>query len=142
MSDSDKEVFVTTPVKSDEMARDAENVQIEQTENDTSQASQKQSKKGVEKFQSAVHKLTLNKRLSGMPLMVNDLRKLRTQNEETMMKLREIIGNFPDPPTSVPSITTTPTNYGKMSSAMNAVSSGWSSLKGFGQSLFGSGKRG
>jgi hypothetical protein len=70
------------------------------------------------------------------------MRKLRAQNEETMIKLREIIGKFPEPPTSVPSISLTPTNYSKMSSAINVVSSGWSSLKGLGNSfLFGSGKR-
>ena len=140
MSDADNEVFIT-PVKLDEAAKFEENIQTEQTENDTTQ-SQKHSVKSMEKLQNVAHKLTLNKRLSGMPLMVNDLRKFRAQNEETMIKLREIIAKFPDPPTSVPSVTLTPTNYSKMSSAINVVSSGWSSLKGFGQSLFGSGKRG
>lgn len=140
MSVADNEVFVT-PVKLDEAVRFKESIVTELTENDTSQ-SQKHGVRSIEKLQNAVHKLTLNKRLSGMPLMVNDLRKFRAQNEEAMIKLREIIAKFPDPPTSVPSVTLTPTNYSKMSSAINAVSSGWSSLKGFGQSLFGSGKRG
>ena len=137
MSDVPSEAFLT-PIKSEEALDSTEITQTEQTESDTSQ---KTGKKSIDKLQSAVYKLTLNRRLSGMPLMVNDLRKLRAQNEETMIKLREIIGKFPEPPTSVPSVSLTPTNYGKMSSAINVVSSGWSSLKGLGNSLFGSGKR-